>query len=48
VRPSAAGRAGIAGALAVRSFLLHDEHFMVASSASIQIAGNSHLTRRNC
>jgi len=36
---------GIAAALWVRSFLLHDEHFMVPSSDSIQIAGNSHLTR---
>jgi len=37
--------AAIVGALLVRSFLLHDQHFMVASSESIQIAGNSHLTR---
>ena len=37
--------AGIAGGLAVRSFLLHDEHFRVSSSQSIQIAGNSRLTR---
>jgi len=37
--------AGIVGALAVRSFLLHDEHFTVPDSESIQIAGNSHLTR---
>ncbi len=29
----------------VRTFLLHDEHFIVPTSASIQIAGNSHLTR---
>jgi cell division protein FtsQ len=35
----------IAGALYVRSFLLHDEHFIVPSSEAIQIAGNSHLTR---
>jgi cell division protein FtsQ len=35
---------GVAALLAVRSFLLHDEHFMVASSQSIQIAGNSRLT----
>jgi cell division protein FtsQ len=35
----------IAGALWVRSFLLHDEHFIVPGSDSIQIAGNSHLTR---
>jgi cell division protein FtsQ len=37
--------AAIAGAMWVRSFLLHDEHFVVSNSASIQISGNSHLTR---
>jgi cell division protein FtsQ len=37
--------ATIAAALWVRSFLLHDEHFVVPTSESIQIAGNSHLTR---
>ena len=37
--------AGVAALLAVHSFLLHDEHFTVASSQSIQIAGNSRLTR---
>ena len=36
--------AGVAAGLAVRSYLLHDEHFTVASSQSIQIAGNSRLT----
>jgi cell division protein FtsQ len=36
--------AGVAALLAVRSYLLHDEHFTVASSQSIQIAGNSRLT----
>jgi cell division protein FtsQ len=36
--------AGVAALLAVRSFLLHDDHFTVASSQSIQIAGNSRLT----
>jgi cell division protein FtsQ len=36
--------AGIAGALAVVRFLLHDEHFTVSGSQSIQIAGNSRLT----
>jgi cell division protein FtsQ len=36
---------GVAAMLAVRSFLLRDEHFTVASSSSIQIDGNSHLTR---
>jgi cell division protein FtsQ len=35
----------IAGVLAVRSYLLHDEHFTVPGSAAIQIAGNSHMTR---
>jgi cell division protein FtsQ len=35
----------IAGMLAVRSYLLHDEHFTVPGSAAIQIAGNSHMTR---
>ena len=37
--------ATIAGGLWVRSFLLHDEHFVVPSSEAIQIAGNSNLTR---
>jgi cell division protein FtsQ len=37
--------AGIAALLMVQSYVLHDEHFVVPSSASIQIAGNSHLTR---
>jgi len=37
--------ATIAAALWVRTFLLHDDHFVVPSSDSIQIAGNSHLTR---
>jgi len=37
--------AAIAALLWVRSFLLHDEHFLVSNSESIQIAGNSHLTR---
>jgi len=37
--------ATIAAALWVRSFLLHDEHFIVPAPESIQIAGNSHLTR---
>ncbi len=35
----------IAAGFWVRSFLLHDEHFVVTNSESIQIAGNSHLTR---
>ena len=39
------GGAGVAAGLAVHSFLLHDEHFLVSSSQSIQIAGNSRLSR---
>ncbi len=35
----------VAAGLGVRSFLLHDEHFVVPGTESIQIAGNSHLTR---
>jgi cell division protein FtsQ len=35
----------VVGMLAVRSYLLHDEHFTVPGSAAIQIAGNSHMTR---
>jgi len=36
----------VAGAvLWVRSFLLHDARFVVATSSEIQIAGNDHLTR---
>ena len=37
--------AGIAAMLWVRSFLLHDEHFVIPTSDAIQIAGNGHLTR---
>jgi cell division protein FtsQ len=37
--------ASIAGLLWVRSLVLHDAHFVVPDSESIQIAGNSHLTR---
>jgi cell division protein FtsQ len=37
--------AGVAAGLAVRSYLLHDEHFVVSGSQSIQIAGNSRLSR---
>jgi len=36
---------GVAGAMTVYRFLLHDEHFTVLDSQSIQIAGNSRLTR---
>jgi cell division protein FtsQ len=35
----------VGGMMWARSFLLSDEHFTVPNSASIQIAGNSHLTR---
>jgi cell division protein FtsQ len=37
--------AALAGALWVRSYLLHDAHFVVPDSESVQIAGNSHLSR---
>jgi len=37
--------AGVAAAMWVRGFLLHNGHFVVQGSDSIQIAGNSHLTR---
>ncbi len=37
--------AGIASALWLQSFLLHDEHFMIPTSDAIQIAGNGHLSR---
>ncbi len=37
--------ATIAAAFWARNFLLHDAHFVVPNSESIQIAGNSHLTR---
>ncbi|MGA1983791.1 MAG: FtsQ-type POTRA domain-containing protein [Acidobacteriaceae bacterium] len=37
--------AAVAGGLWVRSYLLHDAHFVVPDSESVQIAGNSHLTR---
>jgi cell division protein FtsQ len=35
----------IGGGLWVRSFLLHDEHFIVPNSASFQISGAGHLSR---
>jgi cell division protein FtsQ len=41
----AVATAGVASALWVRSFLLHDEHFVIPGSDAIQIAGNGHLTR---
>jgi cell division protein FtsQ len=34
----------IAAVLAVRSFINHDPHFVVESSSSVEIAGNSHLS----
>jgi cell division protein FtsQ len=37
--------AGVAAGLEVHRFLLRDAHFTVPNSDSIQIAGNSHLTR---
>lgn len=37
--------AAIAAGMGVRSYLLHDDHFVVASSDSIQISGESHLSR---
>jgi cell division protein FtsQ len=37
--------AAVAGGLWVRGFLLHDSHFLLPGPDSIQIAGNSHLTR---
>jgi len=37
--------AAVAGGLWVRSYLLHDAHFVVPGSESIQIAGNSHVSR---
>ncbi len=37
---------GLAGsAWAVRSFVLHDPHFVVDGSSAVEIAGNSHLSR---
>jgi cell division protein FtsQ len=37
---------GIAGALLfVRNFFLHDERFVLQSTASIEIVGNTHITR---
>ena len=37
--------AAVAAILTVRSFLLHDSRFRIESSSSIQILGNSHVTR---
>jgi cell division protein FtsQ len=36
---------GVAGFLMARSYLLHDERFVIPSSASIEFAGNAHVTR---
>jgi cell division protein FtsQ len=36
---------GVGSALWLRSFLLHDDHFVIPTSDAIQIAGNGHLTR---
>ena len=35
----------VASAMAVRSYVLHDEHFVVPGADAIEIAGASHLTR---
>ncbi|HEY0263825.1 MAG TPA: FtsQ-type POTRA domain-containing protein [Granulicella sp.] len=37
--------AGVGLLMLVRNFLLHDQRFMIASPASIEIQGNQHLTR---
>ena len=37
--------AGIALLMLVRSFLLHDERFMIQSPSAIEVQGNKHLTR---
>ena len=37
--------AATAGLFWMRGYLLHDAHFVIPDSESIQIAGNSHLTR---
>jgi cell division protein FtsQ len=36
---------GVAGFLTARSYLLHDERFVIPSSASIEFEGNTHVTR---
>ena len=36
---------GVAGYLMARSYLLHDERFVIPSSASIELEGNAHVTR---
>ena len=36
---------GVAAFLMARSYLLHDERFVIPSSSSIEIEGNAHVTR---
>jgi cell division protein FtsQ len=36
---------GVAGYLMARSYLLHDERFVIPSSSSIEFEGNAHVTR---
>jgi cell division protein FtsQ len=36
---------GVSGFLTARSYLLHDERFVIPSSASIEFEGNTHVTR---
>ncbi|HTC75159.1 MAG TPA: FtsQ-type POTRA domain-containing protein [Edaphobacter sp.] len=36
---------GVAGFLMARSYLLHDERFVIPSSSSIEFEGNAHVTR---
>jgi cell division protein FtsQ len=36
---------GITGFLMAKSYLLHDERFVIPSSASIEVEGNAHVTR---
>jgi cell division protein FtsQ len=36
---------GVTGFLMARSYLLHDERFVIPSSASIEFEGNTHVTR---
>jgi cell division protein FtsQ len=36
---------GFAGFLMARSYLLHDERFVIPSSASVEFEGNAHVTR---
>jgi cell division protein FtsQ len=36
---------GVAAFLAARSYLLHDERFVIPSSSSIELEGNAHVTR---